>query len=49
MYQNVNNSLELWNNTRIYEIFYTLNVGPIAIKVNGCCKTTCGGFGGGYA
>jgi hypothetical protein len=20
-----------------------------AIKVNGCCKTTCGGFGGGYA
>jgi hypothetical protein len=21
----------------------------LAIKVNGCCKTTCGGFGGGYA
>jgi hypothetical protein len=26
---------------------FPLNVGPIAIKVNGCCKTTCGG--GGYA
>jgi hypothetical protein len=26
---------------------FPLNVDPIAIKVNGCCKTTCGGGGGG--
>ena len=42
------------NNLFIQQDF-PLDVGPIAIKVNGCCKTTCsgggggGGGGGGYA
>jgi hypothetical protein len=40
------------NNLFIQQLF-PLNVGPIAIRVNGCCKTTCGGrvsgSGGGYA
>jgi hypothetical protein len=35
------------NNLFIQQLF-SLNVGPIAINVDGCCKTTCGG-GGGYA
>ena len=34
------------NNLFIQQLF-PLNVGPIVIKVNGCCKTTCGGGGGG--
>ena len=38
MYQNVNNSLELWNNTRIYEIFYTLNVGFSFITPKESCN-----------
>jgi hypothetical protein len=36
------------NNLFIQQLF-PINVGPIASKVNGCCKTTCGGFDGGYA
>jgi hypothetical protein len=36
------------NNLFIQQLF-PLNVGSIAIKVNGCCITTCGGGGGGYA
>ena len=35
-------------NALLTQQLFPLNVGPIAIKVNGCCKTTCGG-GGGYA
>jgi len=37
-------------NNLFIQHFCSLNVGPIAIKVNGCCKTTfdlCGGGGDG--
>jgi hypothetical protein len=48
--------LALVNNLIIQQLF-PLNVGPIVIKVKGCCKTTScgggdggsGGSGGGYA
>jgi hypothetical protein len=36
-----------WINNPFIQQLFPLYVGPIAIKVNGCCKTTCGG-GGGY-
>jgi hypothetical protein len=36
-----------WVNNLFIQQLFPLNVGPIAIKVNGCCKTTCCGGGGG--
>jgi hypothetical protein len=38
-----------WINNMFIQQLFPLHLGPIAIKVNGCCKTTSGGGGGGYA